>query len=90
MTAHHFTFHGAHLSALPSGLLWWPDRSLLCASDLHLGKSERVARRGGTLMPPYEVRDTLARLSAAIRIHNPRTVVCLGDSFSGAVRARRR
>ncbi len=81
MTAYDFTFCGAQLSALPTGILWWHAQSLLCVSDLHLGKSERIARRGGTLMPPYEVRDTLNRLSEAIRACDPATVVCLGDSF---------
>ena len=41
-----------HLTALPSGALHWPDQNLLTVSDLHFGKSERLARRGGTLLPP--------------------------------------
>jgi DNA ligase-associated metallophosphoesterase len=81
MTAYDFNFRGARLSALPAGILWWPAQSLLCASDLHLGKSERTARQRGTLIPPYEVRDTLNRMSEAIRTYDPATVVCLGDSF---------
>ena len=35
------------LYALASGALYWPDQALLCVSDLHFGKSERLARRGG-------------------------------------------
>lgn len=81
MTAYDFSFCGADLSALPTGILWWRAQSLLCVSDLHLGKSERMARRGGALIPPYEVRDTLNRLSEAIRACDPATVICLGDSF---------
>ncbi len=50
------------LRRLPSGALWWPAEGLLCVSDLHLGKSERIARRGGHVLPPYETADTLARL----------------------------
>ncbi len=46
---HAFTLAGAALFALPSGALWWPDRGLLCVSDMHFGKSERLARRGGAL-----------------------------------------
>lgn len=64
-----------------SGALWWPDQALLCVSDLHLGKSERMARRGGTSLPPYEAQDTLARLSQDIEKTQAKTVVCLGDSF---------
>ena len=54
---------GTPLLALASGGLFWPGERLLCVADLHLGKAERIARRGGTLLPPYETRDTLARVS---------------------------
>ena len=59
-----FDFCGARLTALGSGALWWADHGLLCVSDLHLGKAERIARRGGTALPPYETMDTLTRLAA--------------------------
>ncbi|WP_170769974.1 ligase-associated DNA damage response endonuclease PdeM [Ruegeria lacuscaerulensis] len=76
-----FTFAGHTLRALGSGALWWPEQSLLCVSDLHLGKSERLARRSGLTLPPYENRDTLARLSSDIAHTQADTVICLGDSF---------
>lgn len=81
MNALAVNFAGADLLALPSGALVWPDRDLLCVSDLHLGKSERMARRGGPILPPYEARETLARLADDIAAHAPRTIICLGDSF---------
>jgi hypothetical protein len=81
MTGLAITLQGAALTALGSGALWWADESLLCVSDLHLGKSDRIARRGGTLLPPFETRETLARLDEALTITGARTVVCLGDSF---------
>lgn len=81
MTAHAFTHSGTRLFACPSGGLWWPDAGMLVVSDLHLGKSERMARRGGTLLPPYETQDTLARLEAELAAFAPRTVLCLGDTF---------
>jgi DNA ligase-associated metallophosphoesterase len=81
MNAFEFQFHGAALSALPSGALWWAEKRLLTVSDLHLGKSERAARRLGMLLPPYEIEDTLARLDADIASLGPQTVLCLGDSF---------
>lgn len=71
----------AALTARPSGALWWADQRLLCVADLHLGKAERLARRGGALLPPYEVRATLERLDAEIAATNPAHVICLGDSF---------
>ena len=75
------TLCGARLFALGSGALILPDEGLVCVSDLHLGKSDRIARRGGTMLPPYETRDTLSRLEAAIRASDAKTVVLLGDSF---------
>jgi DNA ligase-associated metallophosphoesterase len=81
MTTHSFSLAGQSLTALPSGALHWPAQNLLCVSDLHLGKSERLARRGGALLPPYEVADTLAKLDTDLTANNPETVLCLGDSF---------
>ena len=45
---------------------------MLVVADLHLGKSERIARLGGAMLPPYETRDTLTRLEADIRRTAPR------------------
>jgi DNA ligase-associated metallophosphoesterase len=81
MNALPFPFRGETLHALPSGGLYWPARRLLCVSDLHLGKSERMARRGGALLPPYETQETLDRLAQDIAATSPAEVVCLGDSF---------
>lgn len=81
MNTYDFTLAGAQLKALNTGALWWPDEQLLCVSDLHLGKSERIARRGGVTLPPYETRDTLTRLAADLTLTHARTVICLGDSF---------
>lgn len=74
-------FAGVRLTARASGALWWAARRLLCVADLHLAKSERIARRGGALLPPYETRETIARLAAEIAALEPATVLCLGDSF---------
>lgn len=81
MSDHKFEFCGITLSARPSGALWWEAAGVLCVSDLHLGKSERIARRLGQMLPPYEAIETLGRLSDEIAATNPKTVVCLGDSF---------
>jgi uncharacterized protein len=87
MNAYSFTFAGQPLVALPSGALHWPDRNLLIVSDLHLGKSERLARRGGTLLPPYETRETLTRLSDDLDRTVAKSVLSLGDSFDDLVAA---
>ena len=81
MNTYTFKFGGNLLTALPSGALWWEDRQLLCVSDLHLCKSDRIARRSGQMLPPYETQETLAKLGQDIALTNPKTVLCLGDSF---------
>ncbi len=87
MTDHVFKFCGVKLVARASGCLWMPESRTLCASDLHLGKSGRIARRTGAILPPYETLDTLQRLADEIATTDPTTVICLGDSFDdlGAV-----
>lgn len=81
MNNHDFPFGDHSLSARASGALWWAARGVLVVSDLHLGKSDRMARRGGAFLPPYETQDTLSRLEAEIEATGARTVICLGDSF---------
>lgn len=81
MTGYGFDYHGLHLVARGSGILWWPEGRWLVVADLHLGKSERLARRGGPLLPPYEGLATLERLAAEVAALNPACVVSLGDAF---------
>ncbi|PPB80488.1 putative phosphoesterase [Albidovulum inexpectatum] len=81
MNGYGFTFCAARLVALPSGALYWPEFGCLVVSDLHLGRSERYARRGGVLLPPYETAETLARLRRDVQQTDPGVMVCLGDSF---------
>lgn len=84
MNDHIFTFFGATLVARADGGLYWPAEQLLVVSDLHFGKSERTARRTGTLLPPYDSTETLARLAQTCIACAPQTVICLGDSFDDA------
>lgn len=81
MDGYRFQLQGQDLLALASGGLYWPAQEMLVVSDLHLGKSERIARRGGSLLPPFEVLETLSRLTDLVEALAPREVICLGDSF---------
>jgi len=81
MSSVELTLAEAPLSARATGALYWPATSVLCVSDLHLGRTERIAREGGQIIPPYENTDTLQRLDDEIQALNPATVICLGDSF---------
>ncbi|MCV2877068.1 ligase-associated DNA damage response endonuclease PdeM [Rhodobacteraceae bacterium XHP0102] len=83
-----FTFGSERLLATRQGALYWPKADILVVSDLHLGKAERMARRGAGLLPPYDTPETLARLSEEITLYDPATVICLGDSFDDLEAAR--
>lgn len=80
MSASALTLNGASLLADPSGALIWPERAAVIVADLHLEKGSGFARKG-TLLPPYDSAATLERLKVLIETHNPRQVICLGDSF---------
>jgi len=67
-------------AARASGALWWAAERLLAFADLHLEKGTSYAAYG-SLLPPYDTRDTLMRMAAEIERLDPATVVCLGDSF---------
>ncbi|MGE4218751.1 MAG: ligase-associated DNA damage response endonuclease PdeM [Alphaproteobacteria bacterium] len=74
------TLAGATLLTDPTGALVWPDAGTLIVADLHLEKGSAYARHG-TLLPPYDTRQTLGRLAEALERHRPRRVIALGDSF---------
>ena len=74
------TVAGITFSADIAGALFWGDERLLIVSDLHLEKGSSFAARG-VLLPPFDTAATLARLSAVIARHDPRTGIALGDSF---------
>lgn len=81
-------FAGAALVARADGALWWPAEGMLVVADLHLGKSERMARRGGALLPPWGEQETLERLALALTETGAARVVVLGDAFDDAQAAR--
>jgi DNA ligase-associated metallophosphoesterase len=71
---------GMTVLARASGALWREAERMLIAADLHLEKGSAYAARG-QLLPPYDTRETLARLTAEAARLRPRTIVLLGDSF---------
>lgn len=77
---HAFSLGRLAIVCEPSGALRLPDEDALLVADLHFEKGSSRARRG-FLLPPYDTRDTLARLAAAIAACDPRRVVAMGDSF---------
>ncbi|QCO54696.1 ligase-associated DNA damage response endonuclease PdeM [Pseudorhodobacter turbinis] len=81
MNGYPITFAGRNFIALASGALSCPDDHTLIVADLHLGKSERMARRGGALLPPFETRDTLTRLTELAQATKACQIFLLGDVF---------
>ncbi|MGP9788650.1 ligase-associated DNA damage response endonuclease PdeM [Roseinatronobacter sp. NSM] len=75
------SFAGAQFTALPTGALWWPAQNALIVADLHLGKSARMARRGGGLLPPFDAQDTLHRLAQNVGATGAAHTFLLGDTF---------
>jgi hypothetical protein len=80
MTAAPIHLAGERLMLDPAGALLWPATGLLAVSDLHLEKGSSYARRG-QLLPPWDTRATLDRLTLLLRRYRPRMVIALGDSF---------
>ncbi|MGE0665493.1 MAG: ligase-associated DNA damage response endonuclease PdeM [Sphingomonadales bacterium] len=75
------TVNGAALLFDPSGAMWWPEERMLVVADLHFEKGSSFAARRGVLLPPYDTRETLARLEALCGLYAPQAVIALGDSF---------
>ncbi len=71
---------GERLGLDHDGALAWPARRLLAIADLHLEKGSAFAARG-RFLPPYDTRETLARLGPVLRRWAPRHLILLGDSF---------
>src|SRR5919201_2592071 len=79
---------GVALAADCAGALYWPEQGLLVVADLHLEKGSSFARRG-TLLPPYDTSETLARLAQLIARYAPRRVITLGKNFHDGDRPAR-
>ena len=83
----HVSVSGHEMRPLAAGALYWEAEDTLLVADLHLEKGAAFAALG-MLLPPYDTRTTLERLSKAIRAVEPSRVVALGDSFHRSDSAR--
>ncbi|MBV1916735.1 MAG: ligase-associated DNA damage response endonuclease PdeM [Sphingomonadaceae bacterium] len=75
-----FSFSGEEMQLVDGRALFWPRKDALLVADLHLEKASFFAR-SGQMLPPYDSRETLERLAAAIRQTGARRVFALGDNF---------
>ncbi|MDX2307054.1 MAG: ligase-associated DNA damage response endonuclease PdeM [Hyphomicrobium sp.] len=71
---------GKQFRADVSGALYWPAENALVVADLHLEKASAYASKG-VMLPPYDTRETLTRLAAALDRTDAATVIALGDSL---------
>ena len=71
---------GVDIVCRAAGALWVEAHGMLVVADLHLEKASSFATRG-QMLPPYDTRETLARLQAEVDCLSPRLLVFLGDTF---------
>ena len=64
----------------PSGAIFILELGILVISDLHIGKSHSIAKRGNFL-PPFDIEDTIGKIKSNIDHYNPKKIISLGDSF---------
>jgi DNA ligase-associated metallophosphoesterase len=88
MTSAPIHFRNERLMLDPSGTAFWPARRILIVADLHLEKSSSFALRG-SLLPPYDTKATLEKLTRLVRLYRPAKIIALGDSFHDATAAER-
>src|SRR6185437_3635111 len=75
-----FQFNGEEFALVRDRALYWPRERALLVADLHLEKASFYAKHG-QMLPPYDSRETLERVAAAIRETGARRVFTLGDNF---------
>lgn len=78
--SHDFDFGGQEFAFVAPRALLWKNRRALIVADLHLEKASWYAARG-QMLPPYDSRETLARLGTLVDRHDPAEIWALGDSF---------
>lgn len=75
-----FSFAGTEMRLIGGRAIHWPAEQALLVADLHLEKGSFFAR-SGQMLPPYDSRDTLERLTQMIRETGARRIFALGDNF---------
>ncbi|MFN3990672.1 MAG: ligase-associated DNA damage response endonuclease PdeM [Erythrobacter sp.] len=81
-------FAGHEMLLADGRALYWPGERTLLVADLHLEKASWHAARGA-MLPPYDSRATLERLTDIVKASGARRVITLGDNFhdnAGALR----
>jgi len=75
-----FFFKQQTLLLLPQKAIYWKDQQTLIVADVHLGKTAHF-RKAGIAIPQELAQKDLEVLSALINVHQPETIIFLGDLF---------
>ena len=74
------SFAGQDFAATRCGALFHPESGSLLVADLHLEKGSFYGQRG-QMLPPYDSREAMARLTRVVAETDASTVYALGDSY---------
>lgn len=74
------SFAGQEFLLIAGRALYWQREHTLLVADLHLEKASWYAARG-SMLPPYDSRETLERVADAVKQTGARRVITLGDNF---------
>ena len=77
------SFADTQLMLTEGRALYWPAHRALLVADLHLEQASFFAQHG-SLLPPYDSRETLERVAIEIERTGARRVITLGDNFHDA------
>lgn len=81
-------FAGHEMALADGAALYWPAERAVLVADLHLEKASWHALHGA-MLPPYDSRATIERLTRIVQASGARRVITLGDNFhddAGALR----
>jgi len=78
MSSQLIKFANEEFYAHPSSALYWKRLNIIIVADLHLGKSISFAKQK-QFLPPYDTKETLAKLFKCINEFEPSKLIIVGD-----------
>ena len=78
MSSQLIKFANEDFYAYPNSALYWKRLNIIIVADLHLGKSISFAKQK-QFLPPYDTKETLAKLFKCINEFEPSKLIIVGD-----------
>ena len=78
MSSQLIKFANEDFYAYPNSALYWKRLNIIIVADLHLGKSISFAKQK-QFLPPYDTKETLAKLFRCINKFEPSKLIIVGD-----------